>query len=435
MARPLVGFLALEAASGVMLLLATTVAILWANLPGDIGESYHRLWETHFLVEIGDWVVFDEPLEGVVNDGLMVLFFFVVGLEIKSELVVGDLRQPRVAALPAIAALGGMIVPAGIYVLVTAGGPGSTGWGVPMATDIAFAVGVLALLGPSVPQQLKLFLLTLAIVDDIGAILVIAVFYTTSISFQWLSLAIVGVLVVVTLTRLKIWYTPIYAVIGIGIWYATLESGVHATIAGVVLGLLAPARPLLGPRALERVEDTLSGDSTNPNQILDANWKMKETMSITTRLTQILSPWTGFVIVPIFALANAGIELSSSAISGAISSRVTWGIVLGLVVGKLVGVSGATYLAVRFNVASLPPGVTMKHVMGGGAVAGIGFTVALFIAKLAFVDEEGRSLPILEEAIIGILVASLLATLVGWFVLRRAAADQPTAEVPVLQTQ
>ncbi|MGI9595999.1 MAG: Na+/H+ antiporter NhaA [Acidimicrobiales bacterium] len=430
----MVRFLAQETASGVMLLLATGVALIWVNLPGDIGESYHRLWETHLMLEIGDWSIFDESLEHVVNDALMVLFFFVVGLEIKSELVVGDLREPRVAALPAIAALGGMVVPALVYVAITFGGEGANGWGVPMATDIAFAVGVLALLGPMVPQRLKLFLLTLAIVDDIGAIVVIAVFYTINIRFDWLSLAIGLVLLIVILTRLKIWYTPIYVVIGIVVWYATFQSGVHATIAGVVLGLLAPARPLLGPRAFESVEDIFSGDGTDPNRVLDANWKMKETVSITTRMTQLVSPWTGFIIVPIFALANAGIELSGTALADAMASRVTTGIIAGLLIGKTGGVTLFTYRAVRLNIASLPHGVTIKHVLGAGAVAGIGFTVALFISKLAFVDDNGDPLPVLDEAIIGILLASLLATGLGWFLLRWAAATDSSAEVPVQQT-
>ncbi len=430
----MVRFLAQETASGVMLLLATAVAIIWVNLPGDIGESYHHLWETHMLFGIGDLIIFDESLEHVVNDALMVLFFFVVGLEIKSELVVGDLREPRVAALPAIAALGGMIVPALIYVAVTSGGEGSNGWGIPMATDIAFAVGVLALLGPIVPQRLKLFLLTLAIVDDIGAIVVIAAFYTSNIRFDWLSLAIGIVLLIVILTRLRVWYTPIYVVLGIIVWYATFRSGVHATIAGVVLGLLAPAKPLLGPRAFESVEDIFSGDGTDPNRILDVNWKMKETVSITTRMTQLVSPWTGFIIVPLFALANAGIELSGSAIGDAVSSRITWGIILGLVVGKTVGVTLFTWLAVQLNIASLPSGVTIRHVLGGGAVAGIGFTVALFISKLAFRDDSGEPLPFLEEAILGILVASLVATVLGWVLLRRAAAVETPADLPVQQT-
>ena len=428
-----------ETASGVLLLLAAALALVWVNLPGELGESYHRLWETHLDLSIGSWTIWDESLEHVVNDALMVLFFFVVGLEIKSELVVGDLRDPRVAALPAIGALGGMVTPALIYVAVTAGTAATNGWGVPMATDIAFAVGVLALLGPMVPQRLKLFLLTLAIVDDIGAILVIAVFYTTSIQFGWLTLAIALVVLMIVMTRLRVWYSPIYAVIGIVVWYATFKSGVHATIAGVVMGLLAPARPLLGTRALERVEDIFSGDGTDPNRILDANWKLKETISVTTRMAQLVSPWTSFVIVPVFALANAGIVLSGSTFGDAITSRVTWGIVLGLVVGKTFGVSLFTYLAVRMNVASLPQGVTLRHVVGAGAVAGIGFTVALFIAKLAFVDADGEALPFLDGAILGILGASLIATTLGWLLLRRAASpDAPIevpAEVPVQQIQ
>ncbi len=410
-----------------LLLVATAAALIWVNLPGDIGESYHRLWETHFSLTVGDWTLFDESLEHVVNDALMVLFFFVVGLEIKSELVVGDLREPRVAALPAIAALGGMLTPALIYLAVTAGSEGANGWGVPMATDIAFAVGVLALLGPRIPQRLKLFLLTLAIVDDIGAILVIAVFYTSSIELGWLALAIGLVVAIVVLTKRRIWYTPLYLVIGSVVWYATFRSGVHATIAGVVLGLLAPARPLLGNRTFEGIEDILTGDSANPTQIFDVNWKVKEKLSVTTRLSQLISPWTSFVIVPMFALANAGIELSGGSLTDAFSSRVTLGIILGLVIGKTVGVSLFTYLAIRFNVASLPQGVGMLHILGGGAVAGIGFTVALFIAKLAFVDEAGEPLPIQEEAILGILLASLLATLLGWILLRRAGGPVKSA--------
>ncbi len=427
----MVRFLAQETASGVILLLATAVALIWANLPGEIGHSYHQFWETHLTLGVGDWTFLDESLEHVVSDVLMVLFFFVVGLEIKSELVTGDLREPRVAALPAIAALGGMVVPALLFTIV-AGSEGGSGWGVPMATDIAFAVGVLALLGPRVPHQLKLFLLTLAIVDDIGAILVIAVFYTTSISFAWLAVAAVLLGLVVALTRNRVWYTPLYAVIGIGIWFATYQSGVHATIAGVALGLLAPAIPLLGPRAFENVEDIFSGDSAEPSRVLDANWKMKETVSVTTRLTQVLSPWTSFIIVPLFALANAGIELSGGAVSTAATSRVTWGVILGLLVGKTIGVTAFTWLAVRFNLASLPRGVTIQHVIGGGAVAGIGFTVALFIANLAFVDSTGATTELLDEAIIGILVASVLATVTGLLILRRVGSPEHEAD-PVVE--
>lgn len=419
----MVRFLAQETASGVMLLLATAAALIWINLPGDIGESYHHLWTTPIDIVIGDWELLSLPLEALVNDALMVLFFFVVGLEIKSELVAGDLADPRVAALPAIAALGGMIVPALIYSLLAAGTEGAHGWGVPMATDIAFAVGVLALLGPMVPQRLRLFLLTLAIVDDIGAIVVIAVFYSGSLSAAWLALAAGLVIAVGLLTRYRVWYTPIYAVIGIVVWYATFKSGVHATIAGVVLGLMAPARPLLKDRAFEGIEDILSGDGVDPNRARDAHWQMKERVAVTTRLTQILSPWTGFVIVPIFALANAGIPLSGDAFSSALTSRVTLGVVLGLVLGKTIGVSLFSFLAVRFNVASLPRGVTFSHLLGGGAVAGIGFTVALFIARLAFAGEGDaeHAAALADEAIMGVLAASILATLLGFVLLRMAS--------------
>lgn len=429
----MVRFLAQETTSGILLLLATAAALIWVNLPGDLGESYHHLWETHIDLTVGPWHLFEEPLEAFVNDALMVLFFFVVGLEIKSELMTGDLRDPRVAALPAIGALGGMVVPAALYAALTFGTDGASGWGVPMATDIAFAVGVLALLGPRVPQRLKLFLLTLAIVDDIGAILVIAVFYTSTIQMGWLALAIGLVVAVGLLTKYRVWYTPVYAVIGVVVWYATFRSGVHATIAGVALGLMAPARPLLADRAFESVEDVLSGDRVDPTRVMDANWKMKEKISVTTRLTQILSPWTSFIIIPIFALANAGIPLSSDAISTATSSRITLGVILGLVVGKTVGVTLFSFLAVRFNLASLPRGVTFPHVLGAGAVAGIGFTVALFIARLAFDGggdghgdggHGGTPSALADEAILGVLVASLLATVLGFVLLTWASSRQ-----------
>lgn len=419
-ARPMVRFLAQETASGVLLVVATAAALIWANLPGELGDSYHHFWETHFTLGIGDFKVLDKPLEAIVNDALMVLFFFVVGLEIKSELVDGDLADAKVAALPAIAALGGMVVPALLYVAITAGTPSVGAWGVPMATDIAFAVGVLALIGNRVPTRLKLFLLTLAIVDDIGAILVIALFYTATIETAWLALAVVLLAVVVILTRVRVWYTPIYIIIGTVIWYATFRSGVHATIAGVALGLLAPARPLLGTRSFENVEDILSGDTANPEAVNNANWKIRESVPVTARLTHLISPWTSFLIVPIFALANAGIELSGGTFSAALGSRVTWGIFVGLVIGKPLGVAIFTWLALRFKLAILPHGVNVRHIIGAGAVAGIGFTVALFIAKLA--ANEGM-LPSLDEGIIGILIASVIASFAGWAILRGAETE------------
>ncbi len=407
----MVRFLAQEAASGVLLLIATAVALIWANSPWS--DSYHHFWETEVDFAIGSWMPFlhDDhglSLEAWVNDALMVMFFFVVGLEIKLELVVGDLREARVAALPAIAAIGGMVIPAGLYVALNTSGAGADGWGIPMATDIAFAVGVLALLGPRIPRKLKLFLLTLAIVDDIGAILVIAIFYTANLSFSWLGVAVGGLALMVVMRRLRIWYTPIYVLVGIVVWYATFRSGVHATIAGVAVGLLTPAVPLLGERRFESLEDMLSGDSVNPSGLRDANFKLRESVSVASRLIGVISPWTSFFVIPIFALANAGISLSGEAISDALGSSVTLGVILGLVVGKPVGIWAATWLAVRGGLATLPAGVTFRHVFGAGAVAGIGFTVALFIGSLAFDDPE-----IIDQSIIGILIASVLAAAVG----------------------
>ncbi len=434
-ARPMVRFLRQEAASGLLLIVATIVALLWANFAFD---SYETFWDYHLKIEIGGWKFLDKGLKLVVNDALMVIFFFVVGLEIKSELVGGDLSNPRVAALPAIAALGGMIVPAGLFLLLNVGGEGAGGWGIAMATDIAFAVGVLALFGNRIPQKLKLFLLTLAIVDDIGAIAVIALFYTEAIKMGWLALAVGGIILVVALTRFRVWYQPVYVLIGFVVWYATFRSGVHATIAGVVLGFLAPAKPLLGERMFESVEDFFSGDDpADITQVRDLSFQAREQIPVTQRLLTLISPWSSFLIIPIFALANAGIKLTGDKVSDASGSAVTWGIILGLVVGKPVGIFLFTWLATKLKLATLPERVSWIHVLGGGAVAGIGFTVALFIGELAYEASESASAAEIElaealqdQAIMGILLASLLASLVGAGILlfAKAPGDGEDAE-------
>ena len=423
----MVRFLAQEAASGVLLLAATAVALIWANSP--YSEGYHHFWETEIDLSIGSWmpVVLDGhplSLELVVNDVLMVLFFFVVGLEVKTELVTGDLSSPKEAALPAMAAVGGMAVPAAIYAVINLGGDGVAGWGIPMATDIAFAVGVLALLGPRIPSRLKLFLLALAIADDVGAILVIAVFYTEGLLFGWLGAAIGGLCFVIVMQRSRVWFTPVYVVAGVFIWYATFRSGVHATIAGVSLGLLAPARPLLGRRTFERIEDLFSGDIADAAEVRDASWRMRESVPVTSRLLALMSPWTSFIIIPIFALANAGVTLSGEAVSAAASSRVTLGVIVGLVLGKPLGIWLTTMLATRYTSVDLPEGLTSMHILGAGAVAGIGFTVALFIGALAFED------PALgEQATMGVLVASVTATAVGFLILRRVPGPAPLPDM------
>jgi len=413
--RPVRNFLRIEAAGGLLLIVATVVALVWANSPWS--HSYHELLETHISLHVGDLLHLDEPIEAWINDALMAIFFFVVGLEIKRELVAGELRDPRAAALPAIAAIGGMVVPALVFVAFASGGIGAAGWGIPMATDIAFAVGVVSLLGNRVPGAMKVFLLTLAIVDDIGAIAVIAIFYTEDLSTDWLLIA-VGLTVLVVLMRLmRIWYIPVYVLVGFFLWLAVFESGIHATIAGVVLGLLTPAVPLRGetPNDDVHVGAAISGRA-DATVVRRANFELKEQVSVAERLESMLHPFSSFLIIPIFALANAGIEISSDSLSNALSSDVTLGVVFGLVVGKLVGVSFATWIAVKSGISRLPRGASFTHVVGLAAIAGIGFTVSLFIAGLAFPAGSGA----IDEAKLGILAASLLAAVIGSLILLRA---------------
>jgi NhaA family Na+:H+ antiporter len=332
-----------------------------------------------------------------VNDALMAVFFFVVGLEIKRELVKGELRDRRTAALPVIAAIGGMIVPALLYVAINAGSSTVHGWGIPMATDIAFAVGVVALLGKRVPVALKLFLLSLAVVDDLGAIAVIAIFYTSSIAFGWL-LGAAGVFVLIGGLRvLRVPSVIPYVLFGIIAWYCMFKSGVHATVAGVALGFLIPLAPMRGqegrPSMAERLEDALH-------------------------------PWSAYVIVPIFALCNAGVILTIDALRDAASSQVTWGVAVGLVVGKTVGVAATSLLAIKFGVVNRPRGVSNLHMVGIAMAAGIGFTVALFVTNLAFTDAASAG-----QSRIGILGASLVAALGSATVLRLASVRSSTDEL------
>ncbi|HMQ27568.1 MAG TPA: Na+/H+ antiporter NhaA, partial [Acidimicrobiales bacterium] len=342
-------------------------------------------------------------------------FFFVVGLEIKRELVAGELRQRSAAILPGIAALGGMLVPAAIFLAVNAGDVGQDGWGIPMATDIAFALALVAVFGRRVPPRLKVFLLTLAIVDDIGAILVIAVFYTDSLSLGWLLDAAVLGFVVLVLRRANVPYLPVYVALGAALWLSMLESGVHATIAGVLLGLMTPARPFQPALEAEAIVDRLEGrDDIKAEDVHRTARLIKESVSVAERIEHALHPWTSFVIIPIFALANAGVPLTAEPLRDV--SPVVVGIVVGLVVGKLVGITAFTWLATRLPGVDLPEGVRWSQVVGIAAVAGIGFSVSLFITDLAFED------PLLQaDAKLAILLASALAALVGFVVLSTAS--------------
>jgi NhaA family Na+:H+ antiporter len=413
-AQPITRFLAIEAAGGILLFGAAVVALVWANSPW--AAAYRDLWHTPVTIGIGEHSI-TEDLRHWINDGLMTLFFFVIGLEIKQEMTSGQLRSPRAAVLPAAGAVGGMALPALLFVRLNAGTAGADGWGIPMATDVAFALGVLALLGSRVPGQLKVLLLALAIVDDVGAIVVIAAFYTDALDFWWLVVALFGVVVIVGLRRVRVRYLPVYLCVGVVVWLAMFESGVHATIAGVVLGLFAPARPLLPPVDAERIADQLSADQrASAAEVREVSFRLREAVPVTERIQDLLHPWTSYVIVPLFALANAGIAISRESVAAATTSRITLGVVIGLVVGKTIGVAGAIWIVVRSGLGTLPDGLTHRHVLGMAMTAGIGFTVAIFITGLAFSAPS-----LVDQAKLGVLVASTLAAALGAFVLSRGS--------------
>ncbi|MDZ4826521.1 MAG: Na+/H+ antiporter NhaA [Actinomycetota bacterium] len=348
-------FLRTEAAGGVALLAATITALIWANTASG---SYADVWTDDSRV----WI----------NDGLMALFFFVVGLEIKRELTVGELRDPRTAALPAIAAAGGMVVPALVYLAWTAGTDAADGWGIPIATDIAFVVGIMAVLGRRAPAALKLFVLTLAIIDDIGAIVVIALFYGHGLHPEWFAASAVVLLVVLALRLARVTNPLAYVLPGLALWFCVHESGIHATIAGVILALCMPVR---------EVES----------------------------LEHKLHPVTSFAVIPLFALANAGVVVTGGGLQDALGETLTWAVITGLVVGKFVGVTGATVAAARIGIGRMPAGLTRRHVLGAGALAGIGFTVSLFVADLAFGSGRGP----LADAKIGVLLGSIASGVIA----------------------
>jgi NhaA family Na+:H+ antiporter len=425
LAAPFQRFLAIEAASTILLLLATVAALAWANSPW--GGSYAHLWHTKLAFSLADAKV-GLSLEHWVNDGLMVLFFFLVGMEIKHELVHGELSSRERAMLPVFGALGGMVVPAGIYASLHAGGPAASGWGVPMATDIAFAVAALAVFGSRVPSGLKVFLLALAIVDDLGAVTVIAIFYTHDLSLTALAAA-GGALVLAFAMRLSgvRSYGP-YWMVGIVVWFATLQSGVHATVAGVLLGFLTPTTMLapevsLVGRGRRFFEESLARLDSTP-ELPDRERKRvaqelreisRHSLSPLERLTEALHPYSAFVVMPIFAFANAGVVIDTGALADPLALRVALGIGLGLLVGKSLGITLFCWLAVRAGVATLPAGVGWGSLFGAAILGGIGFTMALFITALAFTD------PALAAASkVGVMIASLIATVCGVAVLSRA---------------
>jgi len=427
--RPLERFLGIEAASGILLLLAAAAALVWANSPW--AETYQHLWHTPLGIKIGGFV-FQRDLEWFVNDALMVIFFFVVGMEIRREVHQGELSQWRRAALPAAAALGGMLVPAGLY-LILAGGSGTrSGWGVPMATDIAFAVGILTLLGKRVPAALRVLLLALAVIDDLGAIIVIALFYSAGVAWSGLGVAALAFVGILALQRLGVRAKAAYVVPAFVAWAGVYASGIHPTIAGVAIGLVTPVRAWLGPegfvvdvrRELDHLADAPAA-ALSSHELAQAlrhvNVARREAVSPAEGLIEALHPWVAFGIMPIFALANAGVSLAGLSLDSA-SERVMLGAAAGLVVGKPVGVLVATWLTLKLGVGTLPRGLTVRHLVVLGVVAGVGFTMALFIAQLAFTNAQ-----LLNAAKLGVLIASGVAALLALMLGRLLLTPTSTA--------
>lgn len=408
--QPLARFFQIESASGFLLLACTAIALLLANSPWS--ASFAAIWQTRLGFAVGNFEL-NKPLLLWINDGLMTVFFFVIGLEIKHEFVAGELGDPRKAALPIVAALGGMIVPASIYLLIQSGQPGQSGWGIPVATDIAFVAGLLALLGSRVPSSLKIMLLSLAIADDIGAILLIAFFYSDDISFVALGFAAAGFGVNYLFNRIGVRRVSIYVVVGAGIWLAFLKSGVHPTVAGVLLGFLTPASAWVGtPGIRDVLTDVLkrlvkdSGEST-PKHRHQALGQLaataREGTSPLERLEVGLHPWVAFLIMPLFALANAGVGIEIASLG----SPVALAVAAGLVLGKPLGIVLFSWIAIKLGLARLPSEVNWKIMLGAGCLAGIGFTMSIFIAGLALEKN------LLDEGKIGTLAGSAISAILG----------------------
>ncbi|HRI48030.1 MAG TPA: Na+/H+ antiporter NhaA [Ignavibacteriaceae bacterium] len=420
---PIQDFLHKEASGGILLILATLFALVWANSP--FAESYHHLWHTYLTFQIGEFAL-KYSLHHWINDGLMVIFFFVVGLEIKRELLVGELSSVKKASLPIAAALGGMILPAIFYAILNNGTEGAPGWGIPMATDIAFVVGILALLGKRVPLALKIFVLALAIVDDIGAVLVIAIFYTAEISFVSLGLAGAILILLIIMNRMGVRNILIYTIVGLFLWLAFLKSGVHATVAGVLLAFTIPSSSRINTKKFSKETESLlsqfeeSGEhgenvltnSTRLSAIHKIEMNCEKILTPLQRFEHDLHPWVSFLIMPIFALANAGVSIGSG-LGEALTHPISLGIILGLFVGKQLGIFAFSWIAIKLQLAAKPEGVSWKKIYAASILAGIGFTMSLFIANLALGTEE-----MLNYAKVGILSASLISGIFGFVILK-----------------
>jgi NhaA family Na+:H+ antiporter len=429
---PVQRFIHIQGISSIFLLAAAVVALIWANSPWH--ESYHHVWEMELQLSR-----LQLPVHAWINDALMAIFFFLVGMEIKHEIVHGELADIRRAALPVFGALGGMVVPALLFAVTNYGREGQHGWGIPMATDIAFSLGVLGMV-KGVAPDLKVFLLTLAIADDIGAIIVIAIFYSGSLDRVALLTGIIILALIFLLLKLGITRPVVYFVLGVAFWVAILRSGIHATIAGVILGFMVPTT---APLSLEHFQDIATDvsasfreamarkdEQTAKNLLGSFDALLNNTESASERLTRLLNDWVSFLVLPLFALANAGVTFSGGALSELLTSHVAWGVIVGLVVGKPLGVIGFAKLAQMAGLAQVPNSVTWKQLSAVGILSGIGFTVSIFISSLAFDDPTH-----LMEAKAAVLVASFIAGVLGYVTLREASRTKQstilTATVPL----
>ncbi|MFE1506786.1 Na+/H+ antiporter NhaA [Streptomyces sp. NPDC058726] len=418
-------YLSTEAGSAGLLLAAVVVALAWANSPWSAG--YEALWATEASVSFGS-AELSMDLGHWVGDGLMALFFFVIGLEVRYEISVGALAGRRRIMLPAIAGVGGMVVPAGIYLAMAPGGEAAGGWGTVIGTDTAFMLGALAVVGPRFVTQLRVFLLAITVIDDIVAVSVIGLVYSDAVHLPPLLGALALCVVLAALTRLGAWRAAPYLLVVLALWLATLGAGLHASIAGMLGGLLIPAHPP-APDAVDRATRLARAFRQSPRADVGASARvgLQRAVSVNERLQLMLHPWASYVVVPLFALANAGIDLRGGVLERALTSWLTWAVVVGLVAGKLLGVWGGTMLGTRLGLGRLPRGVGPGHVVGGAVLSGIGFTVSLLIAGLAFDDPALR-----DRAIVGVLLAAVLATALGWLAFHLAAVlrGETDADLP-----
>jgi len=407
--KPLQRFFRIEAGGAVILLCFTILALSLSN--SSWAKPFLSFWEVPLSIHVG---IFDftRTLRDVINDGAMTLFFFLIALELKREVVIGELRRPKIAALSIIAALGGMLVPALFYWILMSGHPGQHGWGTVMATDTAFAIGCLALLGKRIPKSLRIFMLSLAVTDDIGAILVVGIGYTHGINWMMLGFSIVGFILIKLMSALGIRNLAAFFFVGILIWFTIDAAGVHATITGVILGLMTPTKKWVSDTLLHKIFDHVvayapgdhwSGDTKDRKALQTAQAAAREALSPLERLEIILHPWVSYIILPIFALANAGVTITSTEFN----NRVTVAIFLGFVLGKPLGVFAFSWLAVRVRVAARPVDLSWLALAGGSLLTGIGFTMALFIADLSFTPA------LLSNAKLGIILASIFCGPVG----------------------